>query len=75
MTTVVVSGATVTAMPSPTIVIGSKNAVPYAVAGPDQANSAKPAAKAERPPPLAAPTQKLLAGEGLASRSSCFFSL
>src|SRR5262249_5399044 len=42
--TVVVSGATVIAMPNPTTTIGSKNATQYELVVPDAAKSAKPAA-------------------------------
>src|SRR6266849_694419 len=42
--TVVVSGATVTAMPSPMIAIGGRNPLQYEVDCPDKAKSAKPTA-------------------------------
>ena len=41
MSTAVVRGATVTAMPSPTTAIGSTNAIQYAVVGPDTGKNRK----------------------------------
>ena len=42
--TVVLRGATVTAMPSPIIAIGARNPLQYEVDGPDKAKSARPTA-------------------------------